>query len=87
GGWGAPAFRCSTDRSAIDPKYTSNLDLAPTPGNVLLPAAVSGLPRDSVANVSQLLTLDRQFLGEAIGVLPTELAGRVAEGLRLVLAL
>lgn len=66
---------------------TSNLDLAAAPGNVLLSAGASGLPRDSVVDVSQLLTLDRRFLGEAVGTLPADLTGRVEEGLRLVLAL
>ncbi|MBA3639235.1 MAG: hypothetical protein M3541_22730 [Acidobacteriota bacterium] len=43
---------------------TSNLRLVDAPGNVLLPAKASGLPKDSVANVSQVITLDRDFLSE-----------------------
>ena len=43
---------------------TGNMELAHAPGNVLLPARSTGLPRDSVVNVSQLLTLDRTFLTE-----------------------
>ncbi len=66
---------------------TSNLDLADVPGNVLLPARATGLPRDSVVNVSQLLTLDRGFLSEHAGTLPPRLLGSVNEGLRLVLHL
>lgn len=42
---------------------TSNIQLAEAPGNVLLPHAVSGLPRDSVANISQVFTVDKTFLG------------------------
>jgi len=66
---------------------SSNLRLADAPGNVLLPASVSGLPRDSVVNVSQLLTLDRDFLTEAVSKLPGRLMAEVDAGLRLVLEL
>lgn len=55
----------SSDRSRIQTVIvaviTSNMELAGAPGKVLLPARVTGLPRDSVVNVSQLLTLDRAF--------------------------
>jgi len=57
------------------------------PGNVLLPAGSTGLPRDSVVNVSQLLTLDRGFLTEQIGALPQRLQSSVDGGLRTVLQL
>ena len=58
---------------------TSNLRWAEAPGNVLLPARSTGLPKPSVANVSQLVTLDRDTL--------TERAGRLsASNLELVLA-
>ena len=46
---------------------TSNLKWAEAPGNVLLRARSTGLPRDSVANVSQLVTLDRSVLTERVG--------------------
>ncbi len=46
-----------------------------------------GLPRDSVVNVSQLLTLDRRFLTEHAGTLPPRLQRLVDEGLRTVLEL
>jgi mRNA interferase MazF len=64
-----------------------NLQLADAPGNVLLPARSAGLPRDSVVNVSQLLTLDRGFLTEHAGTLPARLLRSVDEGLRTVLQL
>jgi mRNA interferase MazF len=54
---------------------------------VLLPARLSGLSRDSVVNVSQLLTLDRSFLTERAGTLPPRLERLVDEGLRIVLQL
>jgi mRNA interferase MazF len=66
---------------------TSNTDLADAPGNVLLPADSTGLPRNSVVNVSQLLTLDRGFLTEQVGALPPRLQGSVDGGLRTVLQL
>ncbi len=66
---------------------TSNLQLFDAPGNVLLTARSTGLPRASVVNVSQLLTLDRSFLTEYAGTLPSRLQGAVDEGLWLVLEL
>jgi mRNA interferase MazF len=66
---------------------TSNLNLAAAPGNVLLPIAVSGLPKDSVANISQILTLDKKFLVERIGSLPDEFQLKVDDGVRTILYL
>ena len=66
---------------------TGNIELADAPGNVLLPAESTGLPRDSVVNVSQLLTLDRGFLTERAGVLSSRLQVAVDAGLRTVLQL
>ncbi len=43
---------------------TSNLRWAEAPGNVLLPGRATGLPKDSVANASQIITLDRELLTE-----------------------
>ncbi len=83
----ADSFNRSRIQTVIVAVITSNLDLADVPGNVLLPARSAGLPRDSVANVSQLLTLDRRFLTEHAGTLPPRLQGFVDEGLRLVLQL
>jgi mRNA interferase MazF len=64
---------------------TSNLKLAEAPGNVLLPRIASGLPRESVINVSQILTVDKTFLTERIGSLSKSLQDEVDEGLRMVL--
>jgi mRNA interferase MazF len=49
---------------------TSNIQLAEVPGNVLLPLGVSGLSRDSVVNVSQIFTIDKEFLVERNGSVP-----------------
>jgi mRNA interferase MazF len=66
---------------------TSNIQLAEAPGNVLLPHTVSGLPRDSVVNVSQIFTVDKTFLVERMGSLPDYLQEEVHEGLRTILCL
>jgi mRNA interferase MazF len=66
---------------------TSNLNLAAAPGNVFLPKAASGLPKDSVANVSQILTLDKKFLVERIGSLPDYLQLEIDDGIRTILYL
>jgi mRNA interferase MazF len=66
---------------------TSNIQLAEAPGNVLLLQRATGLSRDSVANVSQILTVDKTFLVERIGSLPDYLQEEVDEGLRTILYL
>ena len=66
---------------------TSNLKWADAPGNVLLPATITGLSRDSVANVSQVVTIDRDFLVELAGRLRGQPLRDVERGLRLVLGL
>ena len=83
----ADSFNSSRIHTAIVAVITTNLDLANAPGNVLLPASASGLARDSVVNVSQLLTLDRNFLTENAGTLPPRLQRAVDDGLRLTLQL
>ncbi len=66
---------------------TSNTRLANLPGNVFLPATTSGLPLDSVVNVSQLLTADKVQLEDQVGTVPAYLMSEVDAGLRKVLAL
>ena len=66
---------------------TSNLRLAEAPGNVLLPADISGLSRDSVVNVSQVLTLDRSFFTEAVSRIPARLMIQIEAGLKLIFEL
>lgn len=66
---------------------TSNTQLAQAPGNVLLPHEATGLPRDSVANVSQIFTVDKTFLVERVGSLPEHLQEEIDEGLRTILYL
>jgi len=83
----ANSFNRSRIQTVIVAVISSNLRLSDAPGNVLLPARVSGLPKDSVINVSQLLTLDRSFLTEEVGKLSGRLQAEVDAGLRLVLEL
>jgi len=81
------AFNRSRLRTVIAVVLTSNLRLVEAPGNVLIPAKSAGLPKDSVANVSQIITIDRDFLSEPAGRLRGQLLNDVEHGLRLVLAL
>ena len=83
----ADSFNRSRIQTAIVAPITSKIELAEAPANVLLPARSAGLPRDSVVNVSQLLTLDRSFLTEHAGTLSPRLQRSVDEGLRTVLQL
>lgn len=81
------AFNRSRIGTVIVVVLTSNLRLLDSPGNVLIPAQLAGLTRDSVANVSQVMTVDRRDLGEAAGRLDALTLKRIDAGLRLVLAL
>ncbi|MCC6386076.1 MAG: type II toxin-antitoxin system PemK/MazF family toxin [Dehalococcoidia bacterium] len=65
---------------------TSNMARAGNPGNVVLRADESGLRRVSVANVSQIQTIDRARLGEFVARLPAHLVQRILAGLNLILS-
>jgi mRNA interferase MazF len=82
----ANAFNRSRLATTIGVALTSNLALVDAPGNVLVPKKASGLSRDSVANVSQVVTVDREVLTERIGTVSAELMRAVDGGLRLVLS-
>jgi len=66
---------------------TSNTALAAMPGNVFLPATATGLPRDSVVNVTALVTLNKADLAAQAGRVPPSLLADVDRGLRRVLGL
>ena len=83
----ANAFNESRIATVIVAVVTSNLALAEAPGNVRLAKSDSGLPRPSVVNVSQILTLDRTLLTAKIKALSGKTMARVDEGLLLVLGL
>lgn len=80
-------FNESRISTVIVAAITSNLSLSALPGNVLLKRSFSMLPRDSVVNVSQILTVDISLLTEPVEYLPPEVISAIDDGLRLVLDL
>ncbi len=80
-------FNASRLNTTIAAVITSNTALAAMPGNVFVPAVISGLPKDSVVNVTALVTLDKTDLEAPVGQLPTSLMDDVDRGLRRVLGL
>ena len=83
----ADAFNRSRIQTILAVVLTSNLRLVEAPGNVLVPKRASGLPKDSVGNVSQVVTVDREVLSERVGKLAGSVMRAVENGLRLVLDL
>ena len=83
----ADTFNASRLNTTIAAVIISNTALAAMPGNVFLPAAASGLPEDSVVNVTALVTLDKTDLEAPAGHLPTSLMSEVDRGLHRVLGL
>ncbi len=79
------AFNRSRIATVVCVPLTSNLKWADAPGNVLLPARSTGLGKDSVANVSQLVTLDRSVLGENTGRVSRKQLALLFAGIDLVL--
>lgn len=79
------AFNQSSLRTVVCVALTSNLRWADAPGNVRLTARATGLPKDSVANVSQLVTLDRDVLTERSGRLSRSQLELVLAGIDIVL--
>jgi len=78
-------FNASRLNTTIAAVITSNTGLAAMPGNVFVPAAASGLRRDSVVNVTALVTLDKADLDPETGHLPASLTDDIDRGLRRVL--
>ena len=81
------AFNRSNISTVLVAAISSNVRLSEAPGNVYLKRRESGLSRDSVINVSQLLTLDKRYLTGKIGKLPSKRLVELDEGLRLVLSI
>ena len=79
------AFNASRLATAVVVPLTSNLRWAAAPGNVVLAARRTGLPGDSVANVSQIVAIDRSILSERVGHLSREDLELVLAGIDLVL--
>ena len=79
------AFNRSKIATVLCVAVTSNLKWAEAPGNVLLEARATGLDRNSVANVSQIVTLDRTTLTERVGRLSKSTLHLIIDGIELVL--
>ena len=80
-------FNQSRISTVIAVVISSNLRLADAPGNVLLSKKESGLPKKSVVNVSQLITVDKSFFTEKLGSIGILKLKEVEAGVRLVLSL
>jgi mRNA interferase MazF len=80
-------FNRSRITTVVGAIITSNRRLKDAPGNIHLPRGTGGLPRESVINVSQLITFDKDFATGRVGRLPPHKQSELDAGLRLVLAL
>ena len=78
-------FNRSRIATVVCVPLTSNLKLANAPGNVLLSARATRLPKDSVANVSQVVTLDKTLLSERVGKLSRARLELLLSGIDVVL--
>jgi len=83
----AKPYNASRLATVVAVVITSNTNLAAMPGNVFLPAVATGLSRDSVVNVTALVTLDKDDLEKRAGTVPAGLMDDVDRGLRAVLGL
>lgn len=83
----SPPYNTSRLNTVVAAVITSNTGLAAMPGNVFLPVVATGLPRDSVVNVTALVTLNKTDLDGPVGQVPDELMHQVDRGLRRVLGL
>jgi len=79
------SFNASRISTAVVVPLTSNLRLAAAPGNVALPSATTGLSKDTVANVSQIVAIDRESLTERVGRVTDAQLSRIMAGIDLVL--
>jgi mRNA interferase MazF len=80
-----PSLNRSHLATVVCVPLTSQLRWADAPGNVLLPARSTGLPKDSVANVSQIVALDRSILTEQVGQISSRQTELVLAGITLIL--
>jgi len=82
----ADQFNRSRINTVVAAAITSNMKLSAAPGYVSLSKRTANLGRESVVNVSQIITLDKSFLRERIGRRQDPKHREVEEGVRLVLA-
>ncbi len=83
----ADSYNFSALNTILVVVITSNLRLRDAPGNIFLPKNKSGLSKDSVANVTQLVAVDRSLFSEKVATLPFQIMQQVENGLRIVLDL
>ena len=79
------AFNRSRISTVVCVPLASNLKWSAAPGNVPLSARLTSLHKDSVANVSQLVSVDKQFLTTRVGKLPQSKLELVLSGIAIVL--
>ena len=79
------AINHSLIRTVICVPLTTNMRLANAPGNVIMPDQQTGLPQESVANVSQIIALDKQFLSEYVQTAPDKLLAQILDGIEFML--
>ena len=78
-------FNASRVNTVVLSLLTSNLERAKAPGNVLLRKGEGNLPKDSVANITQILTVDKSDLVEKIGSLSPGRTRQIIDGVKLLL--
>jgi len=81
----ADALNRSRIATVVCVPLTSNLKWADAPGNVTLPARLTGLPKDSVANVSQIVSVDKDLLTTRVAKLPRAKVELLLSGIDVVL--
>jgi mRNA interferase MazF len=81
----ADALNRSRIATTVCVPLTSNLRWADAPGNVSLTARLTGLPKDSVANVSQIVTIDKALLTERVAKLPKPKLELILAGIDVIL--
>jgi mRNA interferase MazF len=79
------ALNRSRIATAVCVPLTSNLKWLEAPGNVLLPARSTGLPRDSVANATQVVAIDRSLLSERVGRVSARQVESILDAIDVVL--
>ena len=80
-------FNQSAIRTVICASISSNLNLASAPGNVQISSRSSGLPKPSVVNVSQIITVDKSVLTDRVKSLDIQSMNQIEDGIRMVLKL
>ena len=78
-------FNESKINTVVACAITSNIKRAKAPGNILLKKGEGGLKKDSVVNISQIITIDKSDIEEKIGSLPVSKVKQIIEGVKLLI--